>query len=112
MGLLESLTPPARRLYDAMVALAERGICKANQRELVAVTGMAFKTFIVLRDDLVRLGLVERFLHKRGRRDWYKILAVTEVERERERIAQEARRASALSSIRDQQQRELRLFDA
>lgn len=98
MSVLDEVSEPAARLYRQMAEFSERGICKANQRQLIAVLGMAFKTLIPARDELVRAGLVERIHHKRGRRDWYKIIAETEIVARREtamRLERSKQRADA-----------------
>jgi L-lysine 2,3-aminomutase len=111
MAHLDGLSPAARRLYQAMVDVADRGICKANQRQLRAITSQAFKTIIVLRDELVAAGVIERYMHKRGRRDWYKIVPVTELERREENRQREVRRAQAVVDARDEHDKLIPLFD-
>lgn len=93
MSVLDEVSEPARRVYQAMAQVSTAGICKANQRELVAMLNMAFKTLCPARDELVTRGLLERIHHKRGRRDWYKIVPETAVERAREKAKLNDRRA-------------------
>jgi DNA-binding MarR family transcriptional regulator len=98
MSVLDGVSEAAARLYRQMAEFSERGICKANQRQLVAVLNIAFKTLIPARDELVRAGLVERIHHKRGRRDWYKIIPETEIVARREtalRVERAKNRADA-----------------
>lgn len=91
MNVLDGVSETAARIYRQMAEFSERGICKANQRQMVAVLGIAFKTFIAERDMLVRAGLIERIHHKRGRRDWYKVIAETEIVARRETALREER---------------------
>jgi hypothetical protein len=109
MQHLEAVSEPARRLYQAMVNVSHRGICKSNQRQLIAITGMAFKTLIALRDELVARGLIKRIFHYRGKRDWYKIVPETELDRAAEAAARERRRAAALADARAEHERMLPL---
>lgn len=94
MGVLLGLSDNARRLYEAgFVHFAdEHGVCKANQRQLIQQTGMAFKTLIKARDELVSAKLVVRFEYKyQGKRDWYQLRPFDDVQREK-RAAERARR--------------------
>ncbi|MBW4049062.1 MAG: hypothetical protein HIU89_14375 [Proteobacteria bacterium] len=104
--VLSSVSAPAQRLYQVMCELAEDGICKANQRQYIAVLSCAFKTLIPARDELVRAGLVERIMHLRGKRDWYKIVPVTKIERTREHAErierQQVRASAAIEEVRRQ----------
>lgn len=79
--ILKRIGDPARRLYEAMWQFTDNGVCKANQRQLIAATSMAFKTLIPARDELVRVGLCERYKAKRGRRDWYRMIKAEEIDR-------------------------------
>jgi hypothetical protein len=98
------------RLYAVMRDVAPQGICKANQREIRAATGMAFKTIIKMRDELVRVGLIERFDHYRGKRDWYRIISITKRECEIEKHRRDAKINENREQLRKAANRELSLF--
>ncbi|MHB8142015.1 MAG: hypothetical protein ACYDHD_12330 [Vulcanimicrobiaceae bacterium] len=95
-----------------MQALADRGICKANQRELRQYTGMAFKTICPARDELVANGLIERIHHFRGRRDWYRIIPLPAVERKRERRQKEEEQKKTRAQLIADTTRVVPLFES
>ncbi|MFY9779199.1 MAG: hypothetical protein WAJ85_01655 [Candidatus Baltobacteraceae bacterium] len=69
-------------------------VCKANQRELIAATGIAFKTLIAVRDELIARRLIVRYKHAyRGKRDWYQLLDPKDAAAEQRRDRRERRRA-------------------
>lgn len=99
--VLETLSAPARNLYEnGILKYAVNGLCKASQRELIAATGMAFKTLIVARDELVAKGLLIRHCYAyQGKRDWYKVVDLDQVAAaQRRAIRQERRRADAAAA--------------
>jgi hypothetical protein len=98
--ILKRITDPARRLYEAMWQFTDNGVCKANQRQLIAATSMAFKTLIPARDELVRVGLCERYVAKRGRRDWYRMNKAEEIDRRVAAAEAEARKRTIVDQGR------------
>jgi DNA-binding MarR family transcriptional regulator len=110
MDVLDEISEPALRVYRVMTQVAERGICKANQRELTAMLGMSTKTLIPARDELVKAGLIERIMHYRGRRDWYRIIPSTTIDAKREQIARAVTRNERAKTTLENVTRQTTLF--
>lgn len=106
-----SLTDAEKRVYAAMKTFADAGgYCRANQRELIAATKVAFTTLIAARDTLVHHGFVQRIKYLyRGKRDWYRVLPIDAVERAAEARAREARRITTVTNAVEESARLLEL---
>lgn len=106
-----SLNDVERRVYEAMKTFADaKGYCRANQRELVAATKVAFTTLAAARDALVHHGFVERIKYLyRGKRDWYRVMPIDAVERAAEAAAREVRRITTVTKAVEDSARLLEL---
>lgn len=83
VSLLDELNEHERRLYEGLACLAnDKGYITTSQRQIAERVGMARKTLIPARDQLVRLGLIVRYeAHYQGKRDNYLLVDVAEAER-------------------------------